>query len=344
MHDSTGLFSRARDFVRNTRAIARAAALLIVVSFAVVGIAGPSSAHHNTITGSVACKQGGGWLVTWRVVNSEKISETITASNRSTAVPVGTVLTASQSRLFTETITTRPVSTVTLTLSTRWTNNVKKTNSGSIAASSFAVDCAIKEVPAPTISVVDACGPDNAVYGTVPEGPWTSVVNPDRSLTLTANPGYTFPSGQVTITYPTPTDSNTPCVVVTPPVVTPPVVTPPVVTPPVVTPPVVTPPVVTPPEVLPAEVRVVRARTRHIDKCGQSSDLFKVMRSQGVVYRANGKTVRANTWLRAKKNHVTIRAFAKDDSFLLQGKSVWKFRFTNKACVQAPEVAPLTGV
>ena len=68
-------------------------------------------------------------------------------------------------------------------------------------------------------------------YGTVPAGQWTSVVNPDGSLTITANPGYAFPNGQQSVTLPVPTDSNVACP--TPPV-TPPVVTPPVVTPPVV--------------------------------------------------------------------------------------------------------------
>ena len=64
MHDSQGQIPRARGRAGTTRMIARAVALFIAVSFAVVGIAGPSSAHHNTISGSVSCKAGGGWTVT----------------------------------------------------------------------------------------------------------------------------------------------------------------------------------------------------------------------------------------------------------------------------------------
>lgn len=317
MHDSQGQIPRARGRAGTTRMIARAVALFIAVSFAVVGIAGPSSAHHNTISGSVSCKAGGGWTVTWWVVNSEQISEVITASNRTGAVPVGTVLQGSQSRQFTESITTKPTSTVTLTLSTRWSNDVTATNSGSIATSSFSDNCAVKQVSAPVVPVTDACGPGNAAYGTVPAGPWTSVVNPDGSLTVTTQPGYVFPDGQTSITLPTPTDSNTSCVV--------------------------TPPVVAEPEVLPAAVLVVHAAARHIDKCGSASDLFKVARAEGVRYVANGKTVRQGKWLRSKQRKVTIRAFAADASYALEGKQVWKITFTRKACAQAPEISPNTG-
>ena len=55
---------------------------------------------------------------------------------------------------------------------------------------------------APTVPVIDDCGPGNARFGDVPAGPWTSEVNPDGSLTVTANPGYTFPNGQKSVTYP----------------------------------------------------------------------------------------------------------------------------------------------
>jgi hypothetical protein len=309
------------------RIVSRVVTLVVAVGFAVVGIAGAASAHHNTITGTVACKSGGGWAVTWSVVNSEQITETVTASNRA-AVPVGTTLTAAQTRTFTETVTTKPASPLTLTLSAQWTNGVTASNSGSIAVASFADSCNVTTVTPPTVPVVDDCGPGNAHFGTVPTGPWTSKTNPDGSLTITANQGYTFPNGQTSVTYPKPTDSNQPC---------------PVVTPPVVTPPVVTPPVVAPPEVLPAEVRVVRAQARHIDKCGRAGDLFKVSRSSGIVYKANGKVVREGVWLKAKTRSVTVRAHAVDATYLLKGQQVWKMTFTRKACAQAPEIAPNTG-
>ncbi len=92
--------------------------------------------------------------------------------------------------------------------------------------------------------MIDDCGPGNAHYGTVPSGPWTSVVNPDGSLTITANPGHSFGNGQTAITLPTPTDTQQPCPV-------------------------------SPPEVLPAEVRVVKAKAKQLDKCGRASDLWQ---------------------------------------------------------------------
>lgn len=302
--------------------------LVVAVGFAVVGIAGAASAHHNTITGTVDCASGGGWAVTWTVVNSEAITETITASNRTTAVPVGTKLTSRQTGMFKETVTTKPTSQLTLTLSASWDNGQTNTSSGYIPVSKFTDNCNVTTVEPPKVPVVDECGPGNAHYGTVPAGPWTSTVNPDGSVTVTANPGTQFPGGKTSITFPVPTDSNQPC---------------PVVTPPVVTPPVVTPPVTTPPEVLPAEVRVVSASARKIDKCGRASDLFKVAKSHGVVYRANGKVVRQGAWLKAKTLTVTVRAMPADATFRLRGKQVWKLTFTAKACAQAPQVAPHTG-
>ena len=318
---------------RLPRVVARVMTLVVAVGLAVVGTAGAASAHHNTITGSVACKSGGGWAVSWQVVNSEGIRETIIDSNRPGAVPVGEQLTPRQTRTFAETVTTRPTSPLTLTLKARWDNGTVQTSSGSIAVAKFADSCNVTTVEAPTVPVVDECGPGNAHYGQVPSGPWTSTPNADGSLVVTADQGHRFPGGKTSITYPVPTDSNQPC----------PVVTPPVVTPPVVTPPVVTPPVTTPPEVLPAEVRVVAAKARKIDKCGRSSDLFKVTRSRGVIYKARGKVVRQGVWIKARTRTVTVRATPADAAFQLRGKQVWKLRFTRKACAKAPQVAPSTG-
>lgn len=305
------------------RALSRVLTLVLAVGFAVVGLAGAASAHHNTITGRVACATGGGWSVTWTVVNSEQTTETITSSTRP-VVPVGTTLTAAQTKTFTETVTTKPATPLTLELGAKWSNNTTAKNSGSIAVASFTDSCTVTTVTAPTVPVVDECGPGNAVFGTVPTGPWTSVLNPDGSLTVRADQGYSFGNGRTSVTYPKPTDSNQPCPVVTPPVVTPPVV-------------------VTPPEVLPAQVRVVRATAKQIDKCGRASDLFKVAKRSGVVYKAGGKVLRQGVWIKAKTRTVTVRATSADASYALKGKQAWKLTFTRKACAKAPEVAPDTG-
>lgn len=305
------------------RALSRLLTLVMAVGFAVVGIAGTASAWDNSISGTVACATGGGWDVTWQVVNSESEAERITASNRPSVVPVGTTLDEDETREFTETITTKPTSDVTLELSAEWGSGDTSDDSGSIPPSSFPDDCVIKVVTAPTVPVVDECGPGNARFGVVPTGPWTSTANPDGSLTVTANPGYSFPNGQMSVTFPKPTDSNQPC--------------------PVVAPPVVPPPVVAPPEVAPAEARVVKAGARHIDKCGRESDMYRVARRSGVVYTAKGKALRQGVWIKAQTRSVTVRAQAKDTTYELTGKHLWRMAFTNKPCARAPEVAPDTG-
>ena len=197
------------------RGVTRIVTLVLAVGFAVVGIAGAASAHHNDITGTVACKTGGGWAVTWTVVNSETVTEKITGSTRPSVVPVGTTFTSRQARTFSETITAKPTASVTLKLDAKWTNGNTNTSTGSIPVAKFADNCNVTTVQPPTIPVVDDCGPGNAHYGVVPSGPWTSVTNPDGSVTVTANSGTQFPGGKKSITYPAPTDSNEPCPVPT---------------------------------------------------------------------------------------------------------------------------------
>ena len=313
--------------------MSRIVTLVLALGFAVVGVAGAASAHHNTVTGKVTCKQNGGWTVTWTVINSETISETITASNRTAVLPVGTVLAGSQTKTVTETVTAKPTAAIKLEVTGKWVRdgqNIYSTNSDVVEVAEFSDGCNVTTVTAPTVPVVDDCGPGNARFGDVPAGPWTSKLNPDGSLTVTANSGYTFPNAQKSVTYPKPVDSNVAC-------------PPPPDTPPVVTPPVVTPPVVVPPEVLPAQVLVVKAGARRLDKCGRQGDLFKVAKKSGVVYTAKGKVLRQGVWLKARTRTVTVRASAADETYQLRGTSVWKLSFTRKACAKAPEVAPNTG-
>ena len=54
------------------------------------------------------------------------------------------------------------------------------------ASSTYGDDCEPTTVEPPVVPVIDPCGPDNATYGTVPDGPWTAELNPDGSLTLTS--------------------------------------------------------------------------------------------------------------------------------------------------------------
>ena len=295
------------------RGISRVVTLVLAVGFAVVGVAGAASAHHNTITGSVVCKTGGGWAVTWAVENSETVPETIRASNRS-AVPVGTRLTSRQVRTFAETISAKPTADVTLRLDARWDNGNTNTSYGTIAKSKFLDGCNVTTVQPPTIPVVDPCGPNNATYGPVPVGPWTAVTNPNGSVTVTANPGNTFPSGS-SVTYPVPVDSNVPCP--TPPV----------------------PPTPTPEP----EPKQVKAEAKMVDKCGTIGDMFAVMKGKGVVYTADGQRIREGVWLKTGGDRrVVVKAKAASKKFKLVGKSKWVFRFDNHPCGN-PDEPPNTG-
>ena len=69
--------------------MSRVVTLVVAVGFAVVGRRGcrerPPQHDHGHVR---LCVDAGGWTVTWTVVNSENVSETITASNRTPAVPV----------------------------------------------------------------------------------------------------------------------------------------------------------------------------------------------------------------------------------------------------------------
>ena len=69
-------------------------------------------------------------------------------------------------------------------------------------------------IPVPTVPVNDPCGPGNAVYGTVPSGDYTYVLNQDGSITFTANAGFVFTGGLASVTLPAPVDSNVACPVV----------------------------------------------------------------------------------------------------------------------------------
>ncbi|WP_161605469.1 LPXTG cell wall anchor domain-containing protein [Pimelobacter simplex] len=66
------------------------------------------------------------------------------------------------------------------------------------------------EIAPPDLDVIDECGPGNAHYEPVPASDdYTSVVNQDGSVTLTAVAPATFPGGAATYTYPVPTETNT---------------------------------------------------------------------------------------------------------------------------------------
>ena len=222
---------RARDRMGASPepAVSRVVTLVLAVGFAVVGVAGAASAHHNTITGTVDVQaRVAAGPSPGRSINSETITETITASNRTVGrCPVGTPARLTETSPRAD--ETRPHardrrprsrsgsrlqrSTVTLTWSTLRSGNALGQTAGpdlgtnSTAASrspgrrSFSATSCITVTDASTAPVRPCPSSTTAARATpatatVPAGPWTSTLNPDGSLTVTASPGYSFPNGQ----------------------------------------------------------------------------------------------------------------------------------------------------
>lgn len=112
------------------RIAAAVAALALGAGLAVVGVAAPASAHHNTITASAVCAVDGKTAdVTWTVENSEYKTEKITKSSNPEVVPTGTTLEKREKKKFVQ----KGVElgkTVKLSLSAEWSNGSKKDDSG----------------------------------------------------------------------------------------------------------------------------------------------------------------------------------------------------------------------
>lgn len=314
------------------RSSVRGLSVLIGIAVAIVGLASPSSAHHNTVVGSVTCRTDGGWAVTWKITNSEADkAEQIIESNRTWAVPVGTVIAAGKTGTYTEAVTIKPTSDVTLTVKGKWSNGVTAQNSGTIARTSFSDACATKTVQPPTVPVTDACGPGNATYGEVPAGPWTVVRNADGSVVITTTPGNVFSNGQTTITLPVPVDSNQACATTPTPTPAP-------------TPTPTPTPTVTPTTPIQVESAIaVRANVKKIDKCGRAGDVYKPIWRPGVQYSVNGTKVPAGKWLHADSRVVKITATSVKSGVSLLGKRSWTITYRTARCGQAPNQTPHTG-
>jgi len=114
-----------------------AAVATLALALGMVAVTATSaSAHHNTVEGYVTCTTDFKYQVNWSITNSENDkSETITASNRTTAVPVRSTLVASQTKVFTEVVTTNDA--LTLTVTGTWSNAVTHEDSGTIKKNAF---------------------------------------------------------------------------------------------------------------------------------------------------------------------------------------------------------------
>jgi len=166
--------------------------------------------------------------------------------------------------------------------------------------------CPSTVVQPPTVPVVDDCGPGNAHLGPVPAGPWTSVVNPDGSVTITANPGNTFPNGP-SVTVPAPVDSNVACPV--------------------------------PPQPKPKKVK---GAVKKIDKC-ESYNFFYAKKVRGLHYVVKGKVVREGVWIRTHGKRLVVRIVADSDKYVNVGKKKIVLKFPNTRNCE-PIVTPPTGL
>jgi hypothetical protein len=119
-----------------------------VLSLGVVAlVAGPASAHHNTINAKVACATDGTYKVTWSVTNSESNkTEVVTASNLPAVVAVGTSFAFSETKTFTQFVDTPQ--NIQLVLTGFWdgdtsTNrdDIYHQDSGSIGKNAFPTGC-----------------------------------------------------------------------------------------------------------------------------------------------------------------------------------------------------------
>jgi len=136
----------------------------IVLSLGLVAItAAPASAHHNTITAQVSCNTTteGYWKVVWTVKNSESRSETITASNDESIIPVGTVIGSNGTYTKTLYYSAKPGSNKTLVVSAEWTNGGTNTSDGTLYKNDFKDNC----LPDDTSKKVTICHWDNGHGG-----------------------------------------------------------------------------------------------------------------------------------------------------------------------------------
>jgi len=127
-----------RTFVR--RIVAALTAVVLGAGLALVGVAGPASAHHNDIRGAAACVPGSETVdIAWSVTNSENREETITWSSDSSIVPVGTKIGSKKTVTFVQK-GVAPGTTQTLELKAEWSNGQKASNRGETTVSSTICD------------------------------------------------------------------------------------------------------------------------------------------------------------------------------------------------------------
>ena len=168
---------------RVRRAAAALAAIALGGGLALIGAAGPASAHHTTISGEGVCnEQTGLYDVTWTVENWRyDVPVTITESSRD-VVPPGTKIATSER--FTE--SGLDAGEVSLEVKGRWANGNASTNTGRVV---LAGDCGGSPVEVPLeLNYVGDCAPDAT-------NTWKVRNLSDRSIEVVYSTGAGSPSG-----------------------------------------------------------------------------------------------------------------------------------------------------
>ncbi len=167
------------------------------IGLATLAVAGPASAHQNTITATAACNTTTyTWTVTWKVVNSESAyTEQITSSNLPAVVPpTTTTLGTSETKTFAQTGVTTPQD-ITLTLGGKWSDGFTTTNSGSITSAQFVGGCTR---PKTTVVVPDFNFVEPSC--TTPTGLYTVPVTTGIAYSQTAGDHVVAAGSSITVT------------------------------------------------------------------------------------------------------------------------------------------------
>lgn len=114
------------------RIAAAFASLALGTGLALVAVAAPASAHHNDIEGVAACNTSGTYDITWKVTNSENLTEEITDSSNTSVVSVGTEIGPNNSATFEQNGV--DAGTYHLSLTAKWSNGQTNTSPGTVTA------------------------------------------------------------------------------------------------------------------------------------------------------------------------------------------------------------------
>ncbi|MDF0514837.1 hypothetical protein PX701_14490 [Agromyces sp. H3Y2-19a] len=316
-HDAHGdVRMRKRPTHNPVRRLAAAvAALALGAGLALVGVAAPASAHHNTITAEAVCSTDGTTAdITWTVANSEDLQETITKSSDESIVATGTTIPASGEVTFVQQGAALG-ETHELKLSAKWSNNQKANNAGAITLDSALCgdgggEGEMKVCPSylPNgTDKIDTTGDPKTVTVTAPDGKLIdyycvkagSVKNGNGPQIIDVEP----PAKTVTITYPGGKAISHYSVHYVDEPGQPQIVT-------------------------------IEAAPSHIDLCGIGNDTFQLPSdTQAIDWSFIGSVA---------SGEVTVSAAAKLGYIFAEGaKTSWTFTFTDEPCEEEPEVVTI---